>query len=218
MNYYKVFSIFCLIAQTCFSTSCAAQNKLAAGAAWSAEAHYLHYDGETRQLEIASPDRKKKAIIRGATLSVMVGDTSLPGLEDIGISSLAELGWSPNSSALFVTQSYGGAVGEWLVTVYIILDGRVEEINVAGEVVKEFRKQYKCEEPEDPNVGAVKWLTDSKDLLLVAEVPPHSSCPEMGMIKGYIVSIPEGKIIEEIDEVALRAKWGIYLGERFNPK
>lgn len=47
--------------------------------------------------------------------------------------------------------------------------------------------------------------------------PPHSSCPEMGKIRGYLVEVPSGKIIREYAERDLRARWGWHLGYRFGP-
>ena len=183
-------------------------------AQWSMEATTLPYEVGTRQIEVFAPDRRKKAVIDGVRLSVVMNGKHLPGIEDTGVSTLAELQWSPDSTAFFITESYGGAVGDWRVTVYLSDGRRVRSLDVSKEVIKSFKKHYLCKEPEEPNVGAVKWLNGAKHLLLVAEVPPHSSCLEMGKIRGYIVDIPTGSILQEFTEKKLRPDWGVYLGRR----
>jgi hypothetical protein len=139
----------------------------------------------------------------------------LPGIEDAGVNTLAELQWSPDSTAFFITESSGGVVGDWHVIVYLHDGRRVRRVDVSKTVLQSFQKHYRCQEPEVPNVGAVTWLHGAKHLLLVAEVPPHSSCLEMGKIRGYIVDIPTGRIRQEYSEKKLRAHWGVYLGRRF---
>jgi hypothetical protein len=185
---------------------------------WSKEATFLPYKDGIRKVEIASPDRRKIAIIGGVELSVVMDGKRIQGTEDEGISTLAELAWSPDSKAFFVTESYGGEVGEWVVWINVIEGERVRVINPAKDVSKSFKKHYKCYNAEEPNVGAVKWLNGGKHLLLVAEVPPHSSCPEMGKLRGYIVEIPTGKIVQEFDEAKLTTDWGPFLGKRFSGK
>ena len=102
--------------------------------------------------------------------------------------------------------------------VYVIEKESIRWSDVTQEAVKRFRKLYKCREPEDPNVGAATWVKGSEQLLLITEVPPHSSCPEMGKIRGYLVEVPSGKIIREYAEGDVRARWGWHLGYRFGPR
>ena len=154
-------------------------------------------------------------IVEGVRFGVVMDGKRLTGTEQKGISTLAELAWSPDSRAFFITESYGGAVGDWHVWIYVIQGATLRFHHVTQEVVKQFKKHYQCEEPEEPNVGAVTWVKDSAQLLVVAEVPPHSTCPEMGKVRGYIVEVPTGKIVEEFDQKELRARWGRYLGQRF---
>jgi hypothetical protein len=209
---------FLLLFVTLFSQLFTGEGFAAQESEWSQEAALLSYEKGIRHIEIFSPDRRKIAIVDGVKLTVMKEEKCIPGIEDVGVSMLAELLWSPKSTAFSITESYGGAVGDWHVTVYEIKDGHVHILNVANEVVKSFKKHYRCKDPEDPNVGAVKWLNGGKLLLLAAEVPPHSSCPEMGKLRGYIVEIPTGRIVREFDERKLRADWGHYLGRRLSHK
>ena len=215
MNQHTLLRVLLLATVVFCNSTCVSKDSLAIMAQWSKEATFLAYDGESRRSEVISPDRKKIAVIKGVKLDVIVDDKRFTGLEHEGVSTLAELGWSPDSTAFFVTESYGGVVGDWHVTVYLIEDGRVRGIDVTRQVVKEFNKHYRCRAPHRPNIGAVKWMNGSRSLLLIAEVPPHSNCPEMGKVRGYVVAVPTGQIVDEFDEAKLIADWGHYLGKRF---
>ena len=168
-------------------------------------------------VEVSSPDKTKIAIISHTDylrLAVRMKGQTLAGIENEGVHSIAEMAWAPDSTAFYITATDGGDVGTWLTTVYLIEKGRVRRIDVRDEIMKRSMKQYSCIEPEKPNIAAIKWLEGSAKLLFVAEVPPHSSCPDMGKLFGYIVSIPSGNIVEELDEKKLGAQWARYLGLR----
>jgi len=169
----------------------------------------------TRRIDVLAPDHQKIAKVNDVHIQVVVDGKSLLGTENEGVGPLAELAWAPDSTVFFITESDGGIIGTWDTWVYWIEDGKVHRKSVTQEVTKRFKQHYKCMEPEEANVGGVKWWNGSKTLLLVAEVPPHSSCPEMGKVRGYMVLIPSGEIVEEWDEKRLMADWGQYLGERF---
>jgi len=183
---------------------------------WSKEARFLSYVQQTRKVQIAAPDKNKVVVIDGVRLLVVMGGKELPGIENEGVGTLAELSWAPDSSAFFITWSDGGTVGTWRPSVYLIRKTRVHRVDVTKEIETHFGKQYACKEPEEPNIGAIKWLKGSKNLLLVAEVPPHSTCPEMGKVMGYIVSVPSGKIVEQFGSDKLKTVWGRYLGPRLS--
>lgn len=214
MNTNPLLRVFLLLTAMLLVLTFFLNKASAEGAEWSREAISLQQDAENRRMEVISSDGRKKAVVDGVKFSVLMDGKYLPGIEDAGINTLAELQWSPDSTALFVTESYGGVVGDWHATVYLVEGSSIHRLNVTKEVVNSFKKHYHCKEPEEPNVGAIKWLNGAK-LLLVAEVPPHSSCPEMGEIRGYIVEIPTGEILQEFDEKRLRTGWGDYLGKRF---
>ncbi|MBI4525852.1 MAG: hypothetical protein HY695_18805 [Deltaproteobacteria bacterium] len=186
---------------------------------WSKEANsLLVYAPEPRKIQFTAPDKKTVAVIDGTNLFVVRGGNKLSGIEDEGFLDPAELGWASDSKGFFVTWSDGGSVGWWQTFVYLVEKERVRRINVTKEVEREFKKHYKCTDSEDPNIGAIKWLKGSRNLLVVAEVPPHSTCPQMGLFMGYIVSVPSGKILEQFSQQRLKSVWGRYLGARLNPK
>lgn len=215
MNTSPLLQVFLLLPATLLALTFFYNRANAEEAEWSREAISLPQDAENRRMEVISSDGRKKAVIDGVKLSVLINGKYLHGIENAGINTLAELQWSPDSTALFVTESYGGAVGDWHAILYLIEGSVVRRLDVTKQVVNSFKKHYRCKEPEEPNIGAIKWFNGAKKLLIVAEVPPHSSCPEMGKIRGYIVEIPTGGIFQEFDEKRLRTEWGDYLGKRF---
>ncbi|MBI5843776.1 MAG: hypothetical protein HZB23_03805 [Deltaproteobacteria bacterium] len=184
---------------------------------WAKEAALLH--GEThkaRRIEVISPDKRKVAVISGVTLGVRMDGKNLTVTGHTEIETLAEMQWSADSSAFFITESYGGAVGDWHVTVYLLGEKKVESYDVTQKAFPAFKKHFVCIEPEDPNFGALKWLEGSKKLLVAAEVPPHSSCPEMGKLRGYVIEVPSGNILKEYEEDKLRTIFGEYFGNRLS--
>lgn len=129
---------------------------------------------------------------------------------------LMEVLWAPNSKYFVINVSDGGLVGTWETKFYFI---DVNERPVSRDIQKPIKlissKLLQCEPKEEANIGAVTWLNDGKEVLMIAEVPPHSSCQNMGTIYGFRVSVESGKIIERISESGLRKKWAHVLGCRF---
>ena len=182
---------------------------------WSSEATSIRsYIDRERKLEISSPDKRKIVIVDGVRIAVMSNRKPLLETEDTGVGALAELAWAPDSLSFFVTESDGGIVGRWDTWVYLVENNQVRRVHITEDVAKRFKRHYQCDEPEEPNVAGGKWMHGSQQLLLIAEVPSHSSCPEMGKVEGYIVAVPSGKILEEMDKKKLMMNWGKYLGQR----
>lgn len=207
-----------LLISALLGSFCLGGEAVATSGEWSREATLLEYHEGARAAAVVASDGRKRVIIHGVALAVEMEGKRLPGIEDAGVSTIAELAWAPDSRAFFITESYGGEVGEWLVSVYLIENERVRREHVTREVVRRFHKHYRCIEPEEPNVGAITWVKGSEQLLVVAEVPPHSSCPEMGKVRGYLVEVPTGRILQEFPENQLKARWGRHLGQRFSPR
>jgi len=133
--------------------------------------------------------------------------------QEIGINTLTEIIWAPDSAAFAVTQSDGGAVGTWYVEVYRILHRRLQKIDVMKTVAAEFQKRAGGCPEKDANIAAVGWL-GPKALLVVAEAPPHSSCRDMGKIRGYEVSVTNGHLIRKYNADELKYKHLKLLGPR----
>ena len=71
----------------------------------------------------------------------------------------------------------------------------------------------KCFEPEEPNVGAIKWDGGSSRLLIAIEVPPHSSCASMGTFRAYEISVPEGRVLRQYTQLSAKTLFAGRLGE-----
>lgn len=165
-----------------------------------------------RIANIWSPDHMHVLVVDGSRLTVKSSNDTVLS-DPIQIESLSEVEWSPDSKGFVVTESDGGLVGSWSATVYRLTPTGLAARNLGQLVSAEFQKrQGAC--AEIPNVGASGWL-ESGILLVIAEAPPHSSCRDMGAIRGYEVPATEGKILKRYDEAELRAKYGRRLGRRF---
>ena len=207
------------LAAVCLGVACRGEAACEGTAGlWSSEAMPLWCIDPAKGTEILAPNKSGKVIVRDSGLRVEVAGHTLPGAEDAGVPTLAELGWSPDSAGFFVTGSDGGEVGNWQVDVYLIAGSQVRRYDIMKEVEKDFAPHLQCQPPEKLNIGAVGWVAGSRRLVLVAEVPPHSSCLNMGEIRGYLVSVPSGKILRVYSARALRVRWGNMLGTRLMPR
>ena len=122
----------------------------------------------------------------------------------------AEVAWSPDSSAFFVTYSDGGAVGTFHVLIYRVDDTGVHK----SEPVPNGRKLLKpnCINKEFPNVGAIQWGENSSTLIIAVEVPPHSSCVDMGTFKAFEISVADGKELKEYGQLEAKRVFKKTLG------
>lgn len=127
----------------------------------------------------------------------------------------SEIAWSPNDSLFFINYSDGGEVGTWSVVAYRIGENKIIEMHLASEPLKKFQKKMKVWCPgETPNIAACGWIDGGEKILIVGEVPPHSSCKEMGKLAAYLIDVRSGKIIHSMDENELKGKWLQILGDR----
>lgn len=192
---------------------------LSENATWSKESISLVATSRgDRRLRVLSRDKKRSLVVDGAGISILENGKKIPGIEDEGVESLAEVSWAPDSKALFITWSDGGEIGTWRVSTYFVDPGKVRKGDPTNQVKTSFKKQYACERSEEPNIAAIKWVKDSKSLLVVAEAPPHSSCPKMGNVRGYIIDVPGGQISDQFDQTRLKNTWGRYLGSRLKDR
>ena len=130
--------------------------------------------------------------------------------------SLTEVIWSPDAAAFVVNSSEGGLVGTWGAYVRVLAsDGSWAMRDVRRLIEPAAKGVVQCATDEVPNLGAAGWLEEGRELLIVLEVPPHSSCRNLGALVGFRVSRRDWSILERIPESILRAKWGALLGPRF---
>jgi hypothetical protein len=186
---------------------------------WDANAVYL-WPGPTDLAD--APDGERLAIIRSpdqkVTLQVkdnrliVLGQDGAAMAKPMDIEDLAEVSWAPDSKEFVVTQSDGGWVGSWTATVYAIDPGGLRKYAVSPLVAARFQtRKDGCD--EIPNIAAGGWLS-ADAILIVAEAPPHSSCSDMGTIRGYALSLQDEQIKHEYSYAELRSRFGNRLGPR----
>jgi hypothetical protein len=165
---------------------------------YSRRATYIWGDEEK---EIRSPDGRSAIFVRSPRASlpeethfVFVRSEGHDYPTHIGELVNAEVSWSPDSRAFFLTYSDGGAVGTYHVKiVYLTPRGlHVVEPISNGRVLS----TPKCLTPERPNVGAITWPRGiSSRLVIAVEVPPHSSCASMGTFRAFEIALPRGRVL-----------------------
>lgn len=130
---------------------------------------------------------------------------------------LVEVLWAPDSLKFVINMSDGGLVGTWETHIYLIDgQGNPVHVNIQNFLLSISDKIPQCEPKESVNVGIAAWLNESKEILLIVEVPPHSTCRNMGAITGFRISTQEMKVVEIISENELRKNWSHTLGCRFS--
>jgi hypothetical protein len=190
-----------------------ARASFAQGGGWSNHAAAVP---KNRVFQVPSPDRKKVIVVAGNLLSVREGGGMIEGAERIDILQAAEVLWAPDSRAFIVTASDGSAAGGWDIGAFVLEHDRCNYYAVTDEAVELFRRRHACGAEEPLNVGAVKWIKDSKQLLIVVESPHAGACRDRGVYRGYVVDVPAGRVSAEHDREGLRQGWGESLGPRFS--
>lgn len=187
----------------------------AASGEWSAfgKLPHLHPDSATRDFTAPNELVSVRVSTEGFQL---VSRGEIVALKEVsGLPSLSEILWNPNSRAVAITTSDGGLVGTWQVYVYLPGDSAHPTYRDVKSLVGPLAVGLpKCETNEVPNIGAVNWSKNGGELMIVAEVPPHSSCRNMGAIEGFRISVKDWRVIARVPEGVLRKKWRSDLGNR----
>lgn len=163
----------------------------------------------TKRLEIPSPDGRKSINIHrlkgtsdgppGVWLSVNGKDFGI----DLGWWVDGEAAWAADSKAFFITYSDTGAVGQFHVKIVYVTNSGVQVLEPIPDGSVLLRPH--CYDPEAPNVGAIKWMgSGSKSLLIAVEVPPHSSCANMGTFEVFEIELPSGKVVSRYDQLTAK--------------
>lgn len=173
--------------------------------------------GKAQTVSIPSPDRSILLVARasddgtGVQLALRTHGKDLwnqmvsPG---VGM----EAAWSPDSTAFFVTTSGGGRNGFYELAVYSLNTNGVSVLDLTPSIQKAFGHPVKCQSPESPNVAAAKWMPNSHELIVVAEVVAHSNCDSEGTFSAYRISLPDGTVRGSYDQIAVKRAFGGDLG------
>jgi hypothetical protein len=111
------------------------------------------------------------------------------------LSSNALILWSPDRHGFALTYSDAGAIGGFHVRVFVIHGDTVTEApRVVQSAVDSFKARHYCKSRGN-NISAIKWVHDSRHLLLLTAVYPTGDCgPDSGHAEGYLVAVPDGTI------------------------
>jgi hypothetical protein len=168
-------------------------------------------DRDLRHLAIPSPDGSRLLIIDGTEASLRVGTAEprrlfLAGRDD-------EIIWSQDSAGILITYSLGAAGP---VKTDVVLLG--ERIAWLPDPTNLIRADFQSRHPEKvcrdiANVAGLTWLEGSRKAVLVAEIPTSGAChPDGGYFDAYVVSVPQGVILERYDMKHAANTWGTVLG------
>lgn len=164
-----------------------------------------------RKISLPSPDGKKILRVEGEHVTLVWGGRTFG--TGLGKRTNAEVGWSPDSSKLFVTWTDGGLTGTWNVEVFTVGSRGLRPLRRVDEAVRKDldrlqRKRRKADwvkSPEQqqmwssldycvPNVTATRWVRNER-LIVNAFIPNSSGCRFMAEAKVYEVHIVSGKIL-----------------------
>ncbi len=177
--------------------------------AWSSQALRLSSPKPGAQGVFPSPDGQKTVASEDVDLYVEVkGKRVFHATHPIS----REILWSPDSLAFAVTWNEGGAEGTWSFAVYLVLADGVKEVEVAPPIVQDFLPRFRCTDPEIPDVGAVGWLGGASELMVAARVPRHQGCADAGMMIGYQLVMPSGRVSKTYTATELKEKHRALLG------
>jgi hypothetical protein len=192
---------------------------------WSLEATFLcpQYVGRdyTRDMRVESPNRQATVRVGYDTWWLEVdGKRFELSSEKARVTENAELGWTPDGTQFYVTQSENRAgVQGYHTEAYRIRNGRIEILADVNELVQRaFDRHHECvfydrgkRFSEEADIGGLKWVEN--ELLVVAEVPYDSDC-DRGYFAGYLVSLSQRKVIHRYSARQLMARWESVLGDR----
>jgi hypothetical protein len=167
-------------------------------------------------IKVPSPDGTKTVmavfdkVTDGVLLTVEVGSKRFKVNVEGGVG--AELAWSPDSAAFFLTYSDGGLTGDYHTLVYYVSQSELWSVNLDLAVKRAFGHPVLCESSLSPNVVGVGWLEHSQRKLIAAQVIPVSMCDSSGTFKLYEVSLPGAVIVKPNGQLAAKKLFWSYLG------
>lgn len=165
--------------------------------------HSRHFDvmSYPEQPDVASPDGKSEInLTKAFSFRVLSGGKQVATLSYRDISCCLEVGWSPDSSQFFIMYSDGGAMGGFHTHIFRIAGGRIFENPVTRIVANRVQSLHYSATP-GINLYILDWTPDSRDVFLIAEVPPVSDYGKnMGFYTGFMADASSGKILRRFDE------------------
>jgi len=198
---------------------------------WARTATYLCSratdSGFVRDIRVFSPDKKKFVHIVNNHWIVEIGTKRLEtGDKDSYVSFYpAELSWSPDSKAFYITQSDATSeINGFHTEVFFVSEDAVTKApDINQPVHNRFDHHHQCSLKFDHNsevrernfnIAALGWDRNSSQLLVVAEIPADSDCGSRGYFGGYLLNVAETRITGEYSPHELIARWRAAIGQR----
>jgi hypothetical protein len=181
---------------------------------WSAQGELLPR-GSSIPYSFFAPDKRSAIKIDEEGVYLIAGSKVQEIPNTILNRYVTEVVWSTDSRQFAVNASDGGVVGTWWFFSSSSLP-KTGDSSALTELLRSKLPHAKCEPAEIYNVAAIGWLNGGRELLAVAESPPHSSCQDMGKLTGVVVSLPALRIKEVLTEDTLRKRYGAMLGCRLS--
>lgn len=125
----------------------------------------------------------------------------------------AEIAWSSDSKAFFVTQTEGGGGIGIRAYVFYIDGASLRKVDVSRTIEEHYGRPAQCGGDLEANVAAVAWLEGSQRLLMVAEDPPVAPlchCP--GAFTAYEMQLPENAIVKSFSQAEAKRRFSKVLG------
>jgi hypothetical protein len=162
---------------------------------WSATGQWL---AETAPGAVVSPDRRTRLrIVEDANeVAALLERAGRARRVDAFVDpALTEVVWSPDGRRVALNVSDGGLVGTWDAVVLRLDDGDAPARPVldTDAVRARVHDLPHCDGDEVANLGVVGF-TGPDQLLLAAEVPPHSSCRNLGEVRLLRVDLADGRM------------------------
>lgn len=124
----------------------------------------------------------------------------------------AEIAWSPDSKAFFVTETVGGGGIGYRTYVFFTQGLKVQKVEISHVIAGRYDTPKGCIGPIKPNIAAVGWLEASARLLIVAETVPVSVCKCPGAFTAYEMEFPEKVIVRELSQAEAKRQYSSLLG------
>jgi hypothetical protein len=213
---------------------------------WSRSAHPLPYavnvDPALRHARIPSPNGRYaiacNSVAHEEQVSASMSETlEAPSCEivapghrvPIDLKVGPEALWAPDSDAVAITHSLGGALGTYQVLIYRPQQPGAHDISteVRRDLANRFpacvgssagcsaeQRRNMRRDPSWVNVAAIKWMARSDELLMMAWVPDSSAFgANLGRRQGYIVDTHTGRILRRYSEAEFQKRFRKYFGD-----
>jgi hypothetical protein len=235
-----------VIAPTLFAGTNSKSTSFSQVTTWSRSAHPLPYavnaDPALRNARIPSPNGKYEIACNSvaheqqvsASVSEMMEaplcEIVAPGKRvPIDLKVGPEALWAPDSDAVAITHSLGGALGTYQVLIYRPRQAGAHDVSTAvrSDLAKKYpacvgaaagcsagqRRRMRWD-PSWVNVAAIRWMEKSDQLLMMAWVPDSSDFgANLGRRQGYVVDTHNGKIVRKYSEAEFEKRFRKYFGD-----